>query len=54
MNTLGVGMKFCQKHCGHNAFHVMEQQKTSPYHLVYGQEVVLPWEIMAGLRHVEF
>jgi hypothetical protein len=22
--------------------------KTSPDHLVYGQEVVLPWEIMAG------
>jgi hypothetical protein len=28
--------------------------KTSPYHLVYGQEAVLPWEIMAGSRHVEF
>jgi hypothetical protein len=28
--------------------------KTSPYHLVYGQEVVLPWEIMAGSRRVEF
>jgi hypothetical protein len=28
--------------------------KTSPYHLVYGQEVVLPWEITAGLRRVEF
>jgi hypothetical protein len=28
--------------------------KTSPYHLVYGQEAVLPWEIMAGLRRVEF
>jgi hypothetical protein len=27
MNTLGVGTKFCQKHCGHTAFHVMEQQK---------------------------
>jgi hypothetical protein len=27
MNTLGVGMKFCRKHCGHIAFRVMEQQK---------------------------
>jgi hypothetical protein len=36
MNTLGVGTKFYQKHCGHTAFHVMEQQKTSPYHPVYG------------------
>jgi transposase InsO family protein len=28
--------------------------KTSPYNLVYGQEVVLPWEITAGTRRVEF
>jgi hypothetical protein len=28
--------------------------KTSPYHLVYGQEAVLPWEIKAGSRRVEF
>jgi hypothetical protein len=28
--------------------------KTSPYHLVYGQEVVLPWEITADSRRVEF
>jgi hypothetical protein len=28
--------------------------KTSPYHLVYGQEAVLPWEITAGLRRIEF
>jgi hypothetical protein len=28
--------------------------KTSPYHLVYGQEVVLPWEITSGSRRVEF
>jgi hypothetical protein len=28
--------------------------KTSPYHLVYGQKAVLPWEITAGSRHVEF
>jgi hypothetical protein len=28
--------------------------KASPYHLVYGQEAVLPWEIMAGSRRVEF
>jgi hypothetical protein len=28
--------------------------KTSPYHLVYGQEAVLPWEITAGSRCVEF
>jgi hypothetical protein len=27
--------------------------KTSPYHLVYGQEVVLPWEITAGSRRIE-
>jgi hypothetical protein len=28
--------------------------KTSPYHLVYGQEDVLPWEITASSRRVEF
>jgi hypothetical protein len=28
--------------------------KTSPYHLVYGQEVVLLWEITAGSIRVEF
>jgi hypothetical protein len=28
--------------------------KTSPYHLVYGQEAVLLWEITAGSRRVEF
>jgi hypothetical protein len=28
--------------------------RTSPYHLVYGQEAVLPWEIMAGSRRIEF
>jgi hypothetical protein len=28
--------------------------KTSPYHLVYGQEAVLPWEITAGSRCIEF
>jgi hypothetical protein len=28
--------------------------KTSPYHLVYGQEALLPWEIIAGSRCVEF
>ena len=28
--------------------------KTSPYHLVYGQDVVLPWEITARSRRVEF
>jgi hypothetical protein len=28
--------------------------KTSPYHLVYGREAVLPWEITACSRHIEF
>jgi hypothetical protein len=28
--------------------------KTSPYHLVHGQEAVLPWEITASSRRVEF
>jgi hypothetical protein len=28
--------------------------KTSPYHLVYGQEAILPWEITAGSRCMEF
>jgi hypothetical protein len=28
--------------------------KTSPYHMVYGQEAMLPWEITAGSRYVEF
>jgi hypothetical protein len=28
--------------------------KTSSYHLVYGQEAVLPWEITAGSRRVDF
>jgi hypothetical protein len=29
-------------------------KKTSPYHLVYGQKAVLPWEITTGSRRVEF
>ena len=28
--------------------------RTSPYHLVYGQDGMLPWEITAGSRRVEF
>jgi hypothetical protein len=28
--------------------------KTSTYHLVYGQEAILPWEITAGSRCIEF
>jgi hypothetical protein len=28
--------------------------KTSPYHLVYGQDAVLPWEITVGSRSIEF
>jgi transposase InsO family protein len=28
--------------------------KSSPYHLVYGQEAVLTWEITVGSRRVEF
>jgi hypothetical protein len=28
--------------------------RISPYHLVYGQEAVLPWEITAGSRRIEF
>jgi hypothetical protein len=28
--------------------------KTLPYHLVYGQEAILPWEIIASSRRVEF
>ena len=28
--------------------------KTSPYHLVYGQEAVLPWEVTAGSRRITF
>jgi transposase InsO family protein len=28
--------------------------KTSPYHLLYGQDAVLPWKITAGSRRVEF
>jgi transposase InsO family protein len=28
--------------------------KTLSYHLVYGQEAILPWEITAGSRRVEF
>jgi transposase InsO family protein len=38
------------------AYHVLchGATKTSPYHLVYGQEAVLPWEITAGSRRVEF
>ena len=27
---------------------------TSPYHLVYGQKVVLPWEITVDSRRMEF
>jgi hypothetical protein len=28
--------------------------RTSPYHLVYGQDAVLPWEITADSRRIEF
>jgi transposase InsO family protein len=28
--------------------------KTSPYHLLYGQESILPWEITTSSRRVEF
>jgi hypothetical protein len=28
--------------------------KTSPYHLVYGQEAILPWEVTASSRRIEF
>jgi hypothetical protein len=28
--------------------------KTSPYHLVYGQQAILRWEITAGSRCIEF
>jgi hypothetical protein len=28
--------------------------RTSPYHLVYGQEAILPWEITASSRQIEF
>ena len=28
--------------------------KTSPYHLVYGKEAVLPWEVTAGSRRITF
>jgi hypothetical protein len=28
--------------------------KTLSYHLVYGQETILPWEITTGSKHVEF
>jgi hypothetical protein len=28
--------------------------KTSPYHLVYGQEAILPWEITVGSRRMKF
>jgi hypothetical protein len=31
-----------------------EATKTSPYHLLYGQDAVLPWKITAGSRRVEF
>ena len=31
-----------------------ESIKTSPYHLVYDQDAVLPWEITAGSMRVEF
>jgi hypothetical protein len=33
MNTLGIGTKFYQKHCGHTVFHVMEQQKL--WHIIW-------------------
>ena len=38
------------------AYHISchESIKTSPYHLVYSQDAVLPWEITAGSRRVEF
>jgi hypothetical protein len=54
MNTLGVGMKFLSEALWAHRISCHGATKTSPYHLVYGQEAVLPWEIMAGSRRVEF
>ena len=36
------------------SYFMSRSTKTSPYHLVYGQDAVLPWEITAGSRRVEF
>jgi hypothetical protein len=33
---------------------IPRSNKNFTYHLVYGQEAVLPWEIMAGSRRLEF
>ena len=52
MNILGASMRCCQKLCGRISCH--GSTKTSPYHLVYGQDAMLPWEITAGSRRVEF
>jgi hypothetical protein len=53
MNTLGVGTKFAEALWAHR-ISCHGATKFLPYHLVYGQEVVLPWEIMASSRRVEF
>jgi hypothetical protein len=47
-------MKSYQRHCGQYCISCHGATKASPYHLVYGQEAVLPWEITAGSRRIEF
>ena len=56
MNILGAGMRCCQRLCGHIVFRVTNplRRHHTIWHLVYGQDAMLPWEITAGSRHVEF
>jgi hypothetical protein len=54
MSILGIGMRSYQRYCGQYRISYHGATKSSPYHLVYGQEAVLPWEITAGSRRIEF
>jgi hypothetical protein len=54
MSILGIGTTSYQRHCGHTVYLAMEQQKLLLYHLLYGQEAVLLWQITVGSRCVEF
>ena len=53
MNILGAGMRCCQRLCGHIVFRVMDPSRH--HHTIWSTvKMLLPWEIMAGSRHVEF
>ena len=53
MNIPGAGMRCCQRLCGHIVFRVTDPSRH--HHTIWSTvKMLLPWEITAGSRHVEF